>query len=38
LTLGIDNLLDQRAPELRASGVVNPVVMRTVHLSLNKRL
>ena len=38
LTLGVDNLLDQRAPELRASGVINPVVMRTVHLSLNTRL
>jgi iron complex outermembrane receptor protein len=37
LTLGLDNLLDQRAPELRASGVVNPMAVRMVHLNANTR-
>jgi outer membrane receptor protein involved in Fe transport len=34
LSGGIDNLLDTRAPELRASGAVNPVAPRAAHLSL----
>jgi outer membrane receptor protein involved in Fe transport len=37
LTLGLDNLLNQRAPELRASGAVNPMAPRTVHLNANTR-
>jgi outer membrane receptor protein involved in Fe transport len=35
LAAGVDNLLNVRAPELRASGAVNPVAPRTLHLSLH---
>ena len=38
LTFGLDNVLNQRAPELRASGAVNPVAPRTMHLNVNIRL
>ncbi len=37
LTLGMDNILNTRAPELRASGAVNPISPRTAHLSVNTR-
>jgi outer membrane receptor protein involved in Fe transport len=37
LTLGMDNILDTSAPELRASGAVNPMALRTGHLSINTR-
>lgn len=34
LSAGLSNLSDTRAPELRASGAINPVAPRTAHLSL----
>lgn len=37
LAFGVDNVLNKRAAELRASGAVNPVAPRTVHLNVNTR-
>ncbi|MBI4421138.1 MAG: TonB-dependent receptor [Gemmatimonadetes bacterium] len=37
LTFGLDNILNTRAPELRASGAVNPVAPRTVHVNIHTR-
>ncbi|MBI4503348.1 MAG: TonB-dependent receptor [Gemmatimonadetes bacterium] len=34
LTFGLDNLFNTRAPEIRASGSVNPVAPRNVHVSM----
>lgn len=33
-TLGVDNVFNERAPELRASGAINPVAPRTAHLGI----
>ena len=34
LTVGLDNILNTRAPEIRASGSINPVAPRNVHVGV----